>query len=109
MHTDIYENVVMRPDSLTWEKPEKCEKSILDKVDWESSFLRLEPACKLREQALSEGEEYLVLEGFLLIAEKIYPAGSYFRFPTDSEIELSSGEEALIYVKIGHLKLKPRG
>ena len=103
MNSDIHQNVVVKPADLDWQESTTQKKALLDQVSWESSFLRIKPETPIKADTLSEGEEYLILEGSLIFHGSTYPAGSYFRFPPNTARELFSGPEgALLFLKQGH-------
>ena len=103
MNSDIHQNVVVRPTDLDWQESTAQKKALLDQVSWESSFFQIEPETQIRVDVLSEGEEYLVLEGSLIFQGNTYPVGSYFRFPPTAARELFSGPDGvLLFLKQGH-------
>ena len=103
MNSDIHQNVVVKPAELDWQESATQKKALLDQVSWESSFLRIKPEAQIKADTLSEGEEYLILEGSLIFHGNTYPASSYFRFPPSAARELFSGPEgALLFLKKGH-------
>lgn len=105
MNSDIHQNVAIKPEDLDWVKSGEYEKALLDQVSWESSFLRINPETPISENALSIGEEYLVLEGALTHEGDTYPTGSYFRFPPSTARPLLSGPDgALVFLKHGHFQ-----
>ena len=66
MNSDIHQNVVVRPADRDWQESATQKKALLDQVSWESSLLRIEPDTQVKAETLSEGEEYLILEGSLI-------------------------------------------
>ncbi len=105
MNSDIHQSVALKPENLDWKKSGEHQKSLLDTPSWESSFLRIQPDTAINEDALSTGEEYLVLEGSLIYQDDTFTTGSYFRFPPTTSRDLTAGPDgALIFLKHGHFK-----
>lgn len=72
--------------------------------DHEYTFLE-----KLRhQQSISTdsagGMEILILQGQLRSGTQCYPAGTWMRFPINSDVELQAETGATLYVKTGHLQ-----
>lgn len=67
-------------------------------------LLRLKPGTDIAPRAWSGGEEWLVVEGDILIAGKPYPRHSWLRMPPGEAPGVAAGPAgALLYSKTGHL------
>ncbi len=105
MNSDIHQNVALLPDQLEWKNTDSpgVEQALLDKVTWESSYLRIQKNSPLPQS--DDSEEYLILSGSLKSSDQTFSAGDYLRYPSGHERTLSSGSEgALVFRKKGHFE-----
>jgi anti-sigma factor ChrR (cupin superfamily) len=65
------------------------------------SAVRLEPGARLARTVYPSGVEILVLKGVLLDDRGAYPAGTWFREPPGTFLEVSSDTGCTLYVKTG--------
>ena len=68
-------------------------------------LVRWAPGTQFKQHRHFGGEEIYVVDGTLADEHGTYPAGTWIRSPHGSVHAPWSDEGALIYVRVGHLKL----
>lgn len=106
INADFSQAVVITPDQHTWMPSPQAgvERVMLDRVGSEkaraTSLVRYAPDSNFPPHAHPGGEEILVLSGTFSEAGRHATAGCYLRNPPGSSHQPSSGEGALLFVKL---------
>jgi len=104
------DSIVIRPEDYS--QSEQLQSGvtniILDRLDdgsgWETAFIHAKPHQNISIGQTSVGEEYFILEGALHSGENTYKAGTYLRFPTQANINLTNSiTKSKIFVKRCHI------
>ncbi len=83
-------------------------ESVLHRFESENvRLIRFAPGARAKHHRHGGGEEILVVEGTLQDQNGDYPTGTWIRNPDGSEHQPFSTEGCLVYVKGGHLRLRP--
>ena len=106
INADFTRRAMLAPDEYQWVASPQAgvERVMLDRVGEEkaraTSLVRYAPNSFFPRHQHPEGEEILVLSGTFSDEEGDYPAGWYVRNPPGSSHQPSSGEGAIIFVKL---------
>lgn len=106
INADFSRPVILAPDQYQWmASPQRgVERVMLDRVGAENaratSIVRYAPHSFFPRHQHPGGEEILVLDGTFSEGGQDYPAGWYLRNPPGSSHQPSSGEGAIIFVKL---------
>jgi anti-sigma factor ChrR (cupin superfamily) len=106
INADFSRPVTMAPHQYRWiPSPQRgVERVMLDRVGAEkaraTSIVRYDPDSSFPRHQHPGGEEILVLDGTFSEGSQDYPAGWYLRNPPGSSHQPSSGEGAIIFVKL---------
>lgn len=111
INADFSQRVIVTPEQYRWVASPQAgvERVMLDRVGEEkaraTSIVRYAPGASFPHHPHLGGEEILVLSGTFSEEEEDYPAGWYLRNPPGSSHEPYSDEGALIFVKLGQMRL----
>lgn len=106
INADFSRPVAMAPHQYQWvaSPQDGVERVMLDRVGAEkaraTSIVRYAPHSSFPRHQHPGGEEILVLDGTFSEGGLDYPAGWYLRNPPGSSHQPSSGEGAIIFVKL---------
>lgn len=106
INADFSRPVIMAPHQYRWVPSPQAgvERVMLDRVGAEqaraTSIVRYAPDTSFPHHQHPGGEEILVLDGTFSDGSQDYPAGWYLRNPPGSSHQPSSGEGAIIFVKL---------
>lgn len=106
INADFSRAVAMAPHQYQWvaSPQDGVERVMLDRVGAEkaraTSIVRYAPHSSFPRHQHPGGEEILVLDGTFSEGGLDYPAGWYLRNPPGSSHQPSSGEGAIIFVKL---------
>ncbi|MCU6497939.1 cupin domain-containing protein [Rugamonas sp. A1-17] len=106
INADFSRPVAMAPHQYQWvaSPQDGVERVMLDRVGAEkaraTSIVRYAPHSSFPHHQHPGGEEILVLDGTFSEGGLDYPAGWYLRNPPGSSHQPSSGEGAIIFVKL---------
>uniref|UniRef100_UPI002AFE840A cupin domain-containing protein n=2 Tax=Castellaniella sp. TaxID=1955812 RepID=UPI002AFE840A len=110
INADFSRRAIVTPRQYRWvaSPQEGVERVMLDRVGAEkaraTSIVRYAPGSWFPRHPHPGGEEILVLSGVFSEGDAHYPAGWYLRNPPGSSHQPSSGEGALIFVKLWQMR-----
>lgn len=110
INADFSRRAVVAPHQYHWvASPQRgVERVMLDRVGEEkaraTSIVRYTPDSTFPHHLHPRGEEILVLSGSFSEQDETYPAGWYLRNPPGSSHQPSSGEGALLFVKLQQMQ-----
>lgn len=106
INADFSRPVILAPHQYQWVPSPQggVERIMLERIGAEkaraTSIVRYAPASVFPHHLHPGGEEILVLDGIFSEGSVDYPAGWYLRNPPGSSHQPSSGEGAVIFVKL---------
>ena len=110
INADFSRPVILAPHQYQWVPSPQggVERIMLDRIGAEkaraTSIVRYAPASVFPRHLHPRGEEILVLDGTFSEGGVDYPAGWYLRYPPGSSHQPSSGEGAVIFVKLRQMR-----
>lgn len=114
INADFSRSVILAPHQHHWvaSPQDGVERIMLDRVGAEqaraTSIVRYAPRSFFPAHQHPGGEEILVLDGTFSEGGKDFPAGWYLRNPPGSSHQPSSGEGAVIFVKLRQMAVHER-